>query len=90
MALNKIQKFIEENGLDFSGSGSDLNSNCVTLSGYALHRGLSFEDLKILMTPEQRSNLDAITELERVFNFAESHNYGEWWKSDEAKAEYKF
>lgn len=88
--MSKIQKFIEENELDFSGSGSDLNGNCVSLAGYALHRGLSFEDLKILMTPEQRSNLDAITELERVFNFAESHNYGDWWKTPEAKEQYKF
>ena len=35
--MNKIQKFIKDNGLDFSGSGSDLNGACVILAGYALY-----------------------------------------------------
>ena len=84
---NKIQTFIKENSLDFEGSGSDLNSNYCSLSGYALYLGLDLDGLKELMTDEQLTEVD---ELERVFNFAESHNYGAWWTSDQAKTEYKF
>lgn len=88
MVLNKIQKFIKDNGLDFSGSGSDLNGNCVSVSGYALYLGLTYEKLKEEMTEEQLE--DSSDELERVFNFAEDHNYGAWWTSDDAKEKYKF
>lgn len=86
--MSKIQKFIEENELDFSGSGSDLNGNCVSLAGYALHLDLTFEELKEEMTEEQLENCS--DELDRVFEFAEDHNYGEWWKTDDAKEKYKF
>jgi len=87
MELNKIQEFIKNNGLDFTGSGSDLNSNFCSLSGYALHLGLTLDELKEKMTDEQ---LDEVDELDRVFDFAESHNYGAWWTSDDAKEQYKF
>ena len=29
-----VKEFIKNNGLDFSGSGSDLNGNCVILGIY--------------------------------------------------------
>jgi hypothetical protein len=90
MALNKIQKFIRANTLDFSGSGSDLNSNCCTLSGYALHLGLSLDELVDRMTDEQMDHTDSLDELVRVFKFAESHGYGEWWKTEEAELQYEF
>jgi len=87
MELNKIQKFIKDNGLDFDGYGSNLNSTYCSLSGYALHLDLNLEELKEKLKPEQMSEVD---ELDRVFEFAESHNYGAWWTSDDAKEQYKF
>jgi len=86
--MSKIQKFIEENELDFSGLGSDLNGNCVSIAGYALYLGLTYDQLKEAMTEDQLEYSSA--ELGRVFNFAEDHNYGEWWKTDDAKTQYKF
>jgi hypothetical protein len=88
MALNKIQKFIKDNGLDFTGSGSDLNSNFCILSGYALYLGLTLKELKDEMNTEILD--DAEQELERVFNFAENHDYGAWWKTYDAGLQYKF
>ena len=32
--VKKVKKFIEDNRLDFSSSGSELNGNCTTLAGF--------------------------------------------------------
>lgn len=85
--VNKIQKFIKDNSLTFDGFGSDINSNLCALSGYACYLELDLDELKGYLKEGQ---IEDEAELEKVFNFAESHNYGNWWKSDEAKAEYKF
>ena len=88
MAVNKIQKFIKANGLDFTGSGSELNGNCVSLAGYALHLDLTYAELVKLMTKIQVEHVNY--ELERVFDYAYDHNYGAWWSTDDAKDQYKF
>lgn len=87
--MNKIQKFISDNSLNFIGTGSGLNSNCTIISGYALHLDLSFEDLcdELAETP---LSFDATEELERVFNYAEANNYGAYWTSADAKERYIF
>lgn len=86
---NKIIKFIKDNKLDFESTGSGLNSNCTILSGYALHLDLSFEDLcdELAETPLSRN---ATEELERVFDYAKDHDYGEYWTSKDAKERYVF
>jgi len=85
----KIKDFITNNRLDFSGSGSDLNGNCVILCGYLLHIE---KDIKDLLVTEVFINFpsEVDDELYRVFEFAEANNYGAWWKSPEAKKMYKF
>ena len=40
----KVEKFIKDNGLDFSGDGSELNSNCVILIGYMLYIGIEEDE----------------------------------------------
>jgi len=86
--MNKIEQFIDDNGLDFTSYGSDLNSNCCILAGYACYLGLSFSELceqaDIAITDNEYD------ELRRVFEYAENNNYGDWWKHDEAKSMYKF
>jgi hypothetical protein len=85
--MNKIEKFIKENNLDFTGSGSDLNSNCCVISGYALYLELSFNELRGQMEGMASENWD---ELRRVFDYAEGANYGEFWTKEEAKSQYVF
>jgi hypothetical protein len=91
----KIEKFIENNSLDFSGTGSDLNGNCVILAGYACYIGVNntreFED--ILDIFDLRGDIidsDAWDKLKDVFNYAHDNNYGEWWTKESAKTMYKF
>jgi hypothetical protein len=89
--MNKIEKFIDENSLDFSGTGSELNSNCCIIAGYALHLDMNFHDLQLQMKEGWPGwvEMDKV-ELERVFDYAEGANYGEWWDSEIAKSEYVF
>ena len=91
MKSNKtiVKEFIKNNGLDFSGSGSDLNGNCVILAGFISHivtdslvGGGLINDLKLSTEAEE--------ELFRVFYYDYENNYGEFWDTPEAKEKYKF
>ena len=85
--MSKIQTFIEKNNLDFEGSGSSLNSTFCILSGYALYLELTLDELKAEMLEEQQPEHP---ELVRVYEFADDHSYGEWWKCVDAHVEYEF
>jgi len=85
--VNKIKKFIEDNELDFTGFGSELNSVCCIISGYACYLGLSFSELEEQMKDVDISDTD---ELIRVFEYTENNNYGNWWSTLEAKEQYRF
>lgn len=84
-----IEKFITENNLDLSETGSALNSTCCILSGYALHIGISRLAEFISFFVENSSH-DFDEELARVFNYAKSKNYEKFWLSEEAKKQYIF
>lgn len=86
--MNKIKQFILDNGLDFSGSGSELNSNCTIISGYALFIGIT--TTKELLLEMDELDAPAIDELYRVFEFANKNNYGWWWNRPKAANRYKF
>lgn len=89
--MTKIERFIEDNNIDFSGTGSDFNSSCCIVCGYGCYLGLTFEDFK-----DQIENLvdnlstDNILELERVWDYAEYHDYAHYWNTKEAKNTYSF
>lgn len=86
--VTKISKFIEDNKLNFTDSGSSLNSNCVILAGYALFIGIdNVEDLFKAIPYYGSSEME---ELERVFDFAMSSSYGDYWNTEDAKKRYKF
>lgn len=87
--INKIEKFINDNGLDFSGSGSDLNGNCVILAGYACYLGI--EDVtEVIESITGLLDWTATDELKKVFDYAYNNNYGEWWNTSDAKKIYTF
>ena len=88
--MNKIEQFIKDNNLDFSGEGSSLNSNCVIIAGYACHLDIGYyPDLERIFTNTELSS-EAKIELERVFDYAWENDYGDFWETDEAKGMYKF
>ena len=86
--MNKIKQFILDNGLDFSCSESELNSNCTIISGYALFIGIT--TIKELLLEMDELDVSATNELYRVFEFANKNNYGMWWNRSEAASRYKF
>lgn len=89
--IEKLRKFITENELAFTGKGSASNSDCCLISGYADFIGVSdvkdIEKAIKLVFPKKKDYKD---ELRRVFDFAYTYNYGNYWKSEEAKLMYKF
>ena len=88
--MENIKKFIEDNSLSFLGTGSSLNGNCVVLAGYALYKEISLEDLIDYFEEIPDVAGEAFEEMERVYNYAEINNYGDWWKREDAKKSYKF
>lgn len=85
----KIEKFIKDNGLSFVEGCR--NTDSVVLSGYCLYLGIT--DITVILNIINNI-CKTIThfedEFERVFKYAENHNYGNWWKTKEAKKAYKF
>lgn len=88
--MDKIKKFIEDNGLDFNGFGSNLNGNCVILAGFICH--VIEEDFHAGLVAINKLALPtaAETELYRVFEYAYDNSYGEFWDTPEAAMKYKY
>ena len=93
--MNKIQQFIIDNKIDLSGTGSELNGNCVILAGLALHLNGDANDFPQVVKDIEEDgkftlNSTAAGELERVFDYAYSNNYYKFWDKPEAKEQYVF
>lgn len=89
--MKEILKFIKENNLSFNDSGSGLNGNCVILAGYAnyLNKENSQEIIDAIKEVHPTSP-EFDDEFTRVFDYANSNNYGAWWKMPEAQKLYEF
>lgn len=92
--MKRIKNFIKDNNLDFTGSGSDLNSNCVILAGFTLwvngDNGDSDGLIEYLDTEcGIRLTDDVANELRRVYDFAYVSNYAEWWTNEANRFQYK-
>jgi hypothetical protein len=83
-----IKKFIEDNGLDFTGSGSELNGNCVILAGFALYKGLTKYDFEEEINEHIPLTSEVENELMIVFNYAKKKNYGKAWETEDYKKKY--
>lgn len=92
--MEKLEKFIKENELKFNGTGSALNSSCTIIAGFADHCGVTdaSDILEAIQEATEGEDISSAVSLEisRVFDFAYTYNYGNWWKSAEAKRTYKF
>lgn len=87
----KLVTFIKKNGLKFTGVGSELNSECTILSGYADYCGVmdTEEVVQSVRTALPKSR-GFETELSKVFDYAFRANYGNFWKTPAAKKQYIF
>lgn len=93
--MNKIQEFIKNNNLSLDGYGSDLNSTCCIIAGYALYENGDNNDFAKLVadiTEDNRIELSsgAESELARVYAYAFMNNYEQWWHKPGAHTMYKF
>lgn len=91
--MNKIQQFIVDNNIDLSGTGSELNGNCVILAGFLCYLlvkedKVELDGLNLIQSLELSP--EAETELERVFEFAWAAGYEDFWETEDAKEEYIF
>lgn len=85
----RTRKFIRDNELDFSSTGSELNGNCTILAGFICYIiESSHEGEEIIENLHLSSK--ATTELERVFEYAWTNNYEDYWETEKAKLEYIF
>lgn len=80
-----LKKFIQDNKLEFKPG--NRNTPLVALCGFAIYKG--FDNQTCIDSIE---NIDEETEVEllRVYDYAHKNNYGEFWKSKQAKKEYIF
>jgi hypothetical protein len=89
--MQDIKTFLKENNINFKGDGSGLNSDCVVLSGFALYKDI--QDVSELYSAVEELpdfNKDYQSELNRVFEYAQDNNYGDYWNHAEAAASYKY
>jgi hypothetical protein len=85
---NKIREFIENNVVYFE-EGS-RNSTIITLIGYAQYLGLSKEDLEKELQEEIEVDGVIQEEIDRLWSYASSNNYAKYWKTAQAKKDWKF
>jgi hypothetical protein len=82
--LNELKNFVKNNNLEFNnGSGGDIN--ILALTGYAQYVDATLEEcIKVVNNPSVND------EIERVYNYAKTHNYKKYWSTQQAKDNYKF
>ena len=85
----KLKEFIKNNKLDFTGSGSGLNANFVVLAGYICYL-VDYNEFDDDGLEDVLDELDIDNSFDSVYNYAKSHDYGAWWKSEEAHKIYNF
>jgi hypothetical protein len=77
----KLEKFIKGHGLTFTVG--KRNSDCTTISGYALSLGITnchqLENIIDQILPDAEKISGYKEELRRVFPYAKNHNYQNYW-----------
>ena len=90
---DKLEKFIRENELNFNSSGSALNGAYTVLCGFADHVGASkkaVRDAVKATTGVETLPVNSKKELDKIYKFTTTYNYGKWWQKPEAARIYKF
>ena len=89
--MKEILKFVKDNSLDFDLEGSALNGNCVALACFACYMDKDDSQEIIDAIKEVNPTSDAFdAEFKRVFDYANTNDYGAWWRLPQAQKLYKF
>lgn len=83
-----MRDFINENNLDFTVGSR--NSTVTVVIGYALHKGLTKNQLLDALEPEIKADSFIAQEVDRLFNYCKDRNYKAFWNTEDAKMQYTF
>ncbi len=74
----KIEKFIQSNGLTFAKG--QRNTDMVVICGYTQSlEGGNRNDLKNVLNPYFKKDIELEDEFNRVWNYTSDNNYAHWW-----------
>lgn len=88
--IEQLQNFIKNNKLQFTEGRR--NSDLVVLCGYGLYIKASNEEIWESIPGIKRveaSVLELEEEFDRVYDYAETNNYGKWWEKEANRKQYK-
>jgi len=93
--MNAIQKFIKDNNIDLTDSGSGFNASCAVLAGFALYLNDDTDDVHRVLDDIEENGLYNLNgeqedEFTRVFNHAYINNYRDFWTEPDAQSKYIF
>ncbi len=74
-----LDEFINANELTFEPG--ERNTNLTVLVGYALSKDLSAQDCIGALEEDWGHDAEIPEEVNRIWKFAESSHYGDWWKT---------
>jgi len=83
-----MEVFIKNNHLSF-GKGR-RNSTVTVLVGYAQHLKMTKDDLKTSLSVQISEDSFIKEEIDRLWDYCKSNKYAAFWKTAEAKKQYKF
>jgi len=83
-----MRKFIDDNKISFAEGNRNLS--VITCIGYAQHKGLSKDDLREDLAYEIAADKFIGEEIDRLWNWAASKNYKNFWNTTRAMDEYTF
>lgn len=86
--IEQLEKFIKDNKLEFVEGRR--NSDLVVLCGYGLYINASNEEIWESIPENINTDYDQLDlELNRVYDYAEANDYGEWWEIESNRKQYK-
>lgn len=93
--MNTIQKFIKDNNIDLTDSGSGFNASCVILAGFGLYLNDDTNNPDQVLADIQENNVYGLNlaqeeEFKKVFDFAYRTNYFRFWEKEDAHTMYIF
>jgi hypothetical protein len=93
--IEKIEKFIADNELNFTDTGSGLNGNCIILAGYLDYLEnyadvKEFDSMHMGAVLHLMPSLKAKDEMDRTHTYACRNRYGKKWSTSDYKSMYKY
>lgn len=83
-----MKEFIKDNSLSFAKG--NRNSTVTVLVGYAQHLGIDEATLKTELATQIKKDSFIGEEISRLWGYCKTNKYKDFWKTSDAKKQYKF